>query len=229
MSKTRIWTVLLAAAGLVAWGDGEPVTANWLPTAAGTYTLTDGANWDTGVAPTNGIDIANFAPGAIDGAQIIAFPGIANYNTWNMSTVTGSSNQTIRTPTRNYNGTTIRYMHLDNPNGCRGTWAMGDVHTQIVLSPTDGFVPSLATLDCSNSPLLVPRAGRSVVERLVGGGLLHKSGTSPTSATSVSFTRVKAVDPLTQDQPDHGFLDPLLLVLVSGSHKALSSLCNNIK
>ena len=198
--KNKVFVASLAVAlcaAFVAYGDG-PVTANWLPTAAGTYTLTDGANWDTGVAPTNGIDIANFAPGAIDGAQIIAFPGIANYNTWNMSTVTGSSNQTIRTPTRNYNGTTIRYMHLDNPNGFRGTWAMGDVHTQIVLSPTDGFVPSLATLDCSNSPLLVPRAGTSVVERLVGGGLLHKSGTSPTSATSVSFTRVKAVDPLTQ-------------------------------
>ena len=43
------------SAAMVVRGDGV-VTANWLPTAAGTYTLTDGANWDTGVAPTNGID-----------------------------------------------------------------------------------------------------------------------------------------------------------------------------
>ena len=129
MSKTRIWTVLLAAVGLASWGDGEPVTANWLPTAAGTYTLTDGANWDTGVAPTNGVDIANFAPGAIDGAQNIDFPSIANYNTWDMSTVIGASNQTIRTPIRHSNGTAIRYLRVGNPNGFLGTWALGDVHT----------------------------------------------------------------------------------------------------
>lgn len=193
--------VMVAAAlcAAAAYGDG-PVTANWLPTAAGTYTLTDGANWDTGVAPTNGVDIANFAPGAIDGAQNIDFPSIANYNTWDLSTVIGASNQTIRTPIRHSNGTAIRYMRLANPNGFRGTWVLGDVHTQIILTPTNGFVPTLATLDCSNSPLLIPKAGTSVVERLVGGGLLHKSGSAPTSATSVSLTRVKAVDPFTQSK-----------------------------
>ena len=174
------------------------MTANWLPTAAGTYTLTDGANWDTGVAPTNGTDVANFAPGAIDGAQEIKFPAIKDFNYWAMSTVTGSSNQTIRMPGRHYNGMSSRTLDVANPNVFRGTWATGDSHTQIRLTPEDGFVPSLATLDCSYSPLFVPRAGTSVVERLVGGGLFHKSATGPTSATSVSLTRIKAVDPLAQ-------------------------------
>ena len=65
--QMRVWWMIAAAlCAVAAHGDG-PVTANWLPTTAGTYTLTDGANWDTGVAPTNVIDIANFAPGAIDG------------------------------------------------------------------------------------------------------------------------------------------------------------------
>ena len=123
MLKTRIWTVLLVAAGLAAWGDGEPVTANWLPTAAGTYTLTDGANWDTGVAPTNGIDIANLAPGEIEGAQNIDLPAISSISSWNLGTVTGASNQTIRTPGRHTNGMTIRYLTIANPNGFRGTWA----------------------------------------------------------------------------------------------------------
>ena len=96
--QTRVWWMITAAlCAVAAYGEGS-VTANWLPTAAGTYTLTDGANWDTGVAPTNGIDIANFAPGAIDGAQVIAFTNIVNYNTWDLSTVIGASNQTIRTP-----------------------------------------------------------------------------------------------------------------------------------
>ena len=198
--QMSVWAMIAAAlCAVAAHGDG-PVTANWLPTAAGTYTLTDGANWDTGVAPTNGVDIANFAPGAIDGAQNIDFPSIANYNTWDLSTVIGASNQTICTPARHSNGTAIRYLRVGNPNGFRGTWALGDVHTQIILTPTNGFVPTLATLDCSNSPLLIPKAGTSVVERLVGGGLLHKSGSAPTSATSVSLTRVKAVDPFTQSK-----------------------------
>ena len=68
--QMRVWWMIAAAlCAVAAHGDG-PVTANWLPTTAGTYTLTDGANWDTGVAPTNGVDIANFAPGAIEHCQL---------------------------------------------------------------------------------------------------------------------------------------------------------------
>ncbi len=197
MSKTRIWTVLLAAAGLVAWGDGEPVTANWLPTAAGTYTLTDGANWDTGVAPTNGIDIANFAPGAIEGAQNIDLPAISSISSWNLGTVTGASNQTIRTPGRHSNGTAIRYLTVANPNGFRGTWALKDAHARLYLIPTNSLVPSLATLDCFYAPMVTTYPGTSVVERLTGGGLVHKAANN-NDVQSNNVLQIKGVAPFTQ-------------------------------
>ena len=197
MSKTRIWTVLLAAAGLAAWGDGEPVTANWLPTASGTYTLTDGANWDTGVAPTNGVDIANFAPGAIDGAQNIDLPAISSISSWNLGTVTGASNQTIRTPGRHTNGMTVRYLTIANPNGFRGTWALKDAHARLYLIPTNSLVPSLATLDCSYAPMVTTYPGTSVVERLTGGGLVHKAANN-NDVQPNNVLQIKGVAPFTQ-------------------------------
>ena len=197
MLKTRIWTVLLAAAGLAAWGDGEPVTANWLPTTAGTYTLTDGANWDTGVAPTNGIDIANFAPGEIEGAQNIDLPATSALSTWKLGTVTGASNQTIRTPGRHSNGTVIRYLTVANPNGFRGTWALKDAHARLNLIPTNSLVPSLATLDCYYGPLVTTYPGTSVVERLTGGGMVHK-GANNNDVQPNNVLQIKGVAPFTQ-------------------------------
>ena len=197
MLKTRIWTVLLVAAGLAAWGDGEPVTANWLPTAAGTYTLTDGANWDTGVAPTNGIDIANLAPGEIEGAQNIDLPAISSISSWNLGTVTGASNQTIRTPGRHTNGMTIRYLTIANPNGFRGTWALKDAHARLYLIPTNSLVPSLATLDCSYAPMVTTYPGTSVVERLTGGGLVHKAANN-NDVQPNNVLQIKGVAPFTQ-------------------------------
>ena len=197
MSKTRIWTVLLVAAGLAAWGDGEPVTANWLPTAAGTYTLTDGANWDTGVAPTNGIDIANLAPGEIEGAQNIDLPAISSISSWNLGTVTGASNQTIRTPGRHTNGMTVRYLTIANPNGFRGTWALKDAHARLYLIPTNSLVPSLATLDCSYAPMVTTYPGTSVVERLTGGGLVHKAANN-NDVQPNNVLQIKGVAPFTQ-------------------------------
>ena len=142
MRKNVFGMIAAALCAAAAHGDG-PVTANWLPTAAGTYTLTDGANWDTGVAPTNGIDIANFAPGAIDGAQNIDLPATSAISSWYLGTVTGASNQTIRTPARHSNGTAIRYLTVANPNGFRGTWALKDAHTRLYLIPTNSLMPSL--------------------------------------------------------------------------------------
>ena len=195
--QTRVWWMITAAlCAVAAYGEGS-VTANWLPTAAGTYTLTDGANWDTGVAPTNGIDIANFAPGAIDGAQNIDLPATSAISSWYLGTVTGASNQTIRTPKRHYNGTTIRYLTVGNPNGFQGTWALQDLHARLNLTPTNGLVPTLATLDCYHAPLVLNGPGTSVVERLTGGGLLHK-GANNNDPQPNNVLRIKGVDPLTQ-------------------------------
>ena len=196
MRKNVFGMIAAALCAAAAHGDG-PVTANWLPTAAGTYTLTDGANWDTGVAPTNGTDIANFAPGAIDGAQNIDLPATSAISSWYLGTVTGASNQTIRTPARHSNGTTIRYLTVANPNGFRGTWALRDAHTRLYLIPTNSLVPSLATLDCYYAPLVITHPGTSVVERLTGGGLVHK-GANNNEYQPNNVLRIKGVAPFTQ-------------------------------
>lgn len=49
--RTLAWACVLGCAGaLPVWGDvveapEAGVTANWVPTAAGTYSITDAANW----------------------------------------------------------------------------------------------------------------------------------------------------------------------------------------
>ena len=197
MKRVALMAFAAALSAMAVRGDGEPVTANWLPTAAGTYTLTDGANWDTGVAPTNGVDIANFAPGAIDGAQNIDLPATSAISSWYLGTVTGASNQTIRTPARHSNGTAIRYLTVANPNGFRGTWSLSDAHTRLYMIPTNSLVPSLATLDCYYAPLVITHPGTSVVERLTGGGLVHK-GANNNEYQPNNVLRIKGVAPFTQ-------------------------------
>ena len=197
MNRLALWAfaaTLCAACGLR--GD-EPVTANWLPTAAGTYAITNASYWDTGFAPTNFECIANFAPGAIDGPQNIDFPN--SQNSWQLGTVYGASNQTIRSPARSYNGTTIRYVNVANPNGFQGTWAFQDLHARFYMTPTNGFVPKVAALDCYHAPLLLTSPGTSVVERLTGGGLLHRGGNN-NDVQSNNVLQIKGVDPLVQSR-----------------------------
>ena len=65
--QTRVlWMIAAALCAVAVHGDG-PVTANWLPTAAGNYSLVAPENWDTGIPPTNSVAVANFAPGEIAG------------------------------------------------------------------------------------------------------------------------------------------------------------------
>ena len=193
----RVWGMVAAAlCAVAARGDG-PVTANWLPTAAGTYSITNTAYWDTGFAPTNFEYVANFAPGAIEGAQNIDFPN--SQSSWRLGTVCGASNQTIRTPARHTNGTTIRHLEVANPNGFQGTWAFQDLHARFYLTPTNNLVPTVASLDCYHAPLLLTSPGTSVVERLVGGGLLHR-GANNNDVQSNNVVVIKGVDPFVQSR-----------------------------
>ena len=195
--QMRVWTMITAAlCAVAAYGDG-PVTANWLPTAAGTYAITNASYWDTSFAPTNFEYVANFAPGAIEGPQNIDFPN--SQNSWQLGTVYGASNQTIRSPARSYNGTTIRYVDVANPNGFQGTWAFQDLHARFYMTPTNGFVPKVAALDCYHAPLLLTSPGTSVVERLTGGGLLHRGGNN-NDVQSNNVLQIKGVDPLMQSR-----------------------------
>ena len=175
----------------------EPVTANWLPTAAGTYAITNASYWDTGYAPTNFKYVANFAPGPIEGPQNIDFPN--SQSSWALGTVYGASNQTIRSPSRHSNITTVRYVEVANPNGFQGTWAFQDLHARFYMTPTNDFVPTVASLDCYHAPLVTTGPGTSVVERLTGGGLLHR-GTAENTVQSNNVLRIKGVDPLAQSR-----------------------------
>lgn len=168
--------ITAALCAVAAHGDG-PVTANWLPTAAGTYTLTDGVNWDTGVAPTNSVAVANFASGEISGKQTISLPGISGFSTWYLGTVLGAPNQTIRLPARHSNGSTVRYLYVADPGGFQGTWVAQDALSRLILSPTNGVEQRLATLDTSLSTLLYVNGGTAAVEKVTGGGTLMKYDT----------------------------------------------------
>ena len=197
--KKKVFVANLAmalCATCVVRGDG-PVTANWLPTAAGTYSITNTAYWDTGFAPTNFEYVANFAPAAIDGAQNIDFPN--SQSSWRLGTVCGASNQTIRTPARHTNGMTYRHLEVANPNGFQGTWAFQDTHSRFYLTPTNDLVPTVASFDCYYAPLLLTARGTSVIERLTGGGLLHR-GSRVNEVESDNVLRIKGVDPLLQSR-----------------------------
>ena len=198
MRRTTIATIGLFAA-TVALGvrADDAVTANWLPTAAGTYSITNTSYWDAGFAPTNFEHVANFAPGAIEGPQNIDFPN--SQSSWRLGTVYGASNQTVCSPARHTNGTTIRYVEVANPNGFQGTWAFQDLHARFYLTPTNDFVPTVASLDCYHAPLVITAPGTSVVERLTGGGLLHRGGNN-NDVQSNNVLRIKGVDPLAQSR-----------------------------
>jgi hypothetical protein len=179
-----------ALAAAVAFAANAGITANWTPTASGTYSLVAADNWDGGVVPTNAADVANFAPGEIAGQQYIDFPGISGFNTWHLGVVTGASNQTIRLPARHSNGSATRYVYVEDPNGFQGAWATKDAWSRLYLTPTNGVQskPTLATLDTANGPYLFVRGGTGVVDRITGGGMLLKYGASE--------LQVKGIDPV---------------------------------
>ncbi len=165
-----------ALAAAFAFAANAGITANWTPTASGSYSLVAPENWDGGVAPTNSEDVANFAPGEIAGSQTISLPGINGFNTWYLGTVNGAYNQTIRLPARHSNGSAVRYVYVADPSGFQGTWAAQDALSRLVLSPTNGVEQSLSTLNTSLSMLFYVNGGTAAVEKVTGGGTLMKLG-----------------------------------------------------
>ena len=161
-----------AAAIAFVFAANAGITANWTPTASGSYSLVAPENWDGGVAPTNSEDVANFAPGEIAGSQTISLPGISGFNTCYLGTVNGAYNQTIRLPARHSNGSTVRYLYVSDPSGFQGTWAAQDALSRFVLSPADGVEQSLSTLNTSLSMLFYVNGGTAAVEKVTGGGTL---------------------------------------------------------
>lgn len=161
------------AAGTVMAQDAE--SGNWLPVDAGTYSIADESNWEGGVVPTNSAATANFAPNGDVGAQNLDFPDTLNLE-WNLGTVIGATNQTIRMPDRVSTWTRTRILNVANPNGFGGTWATREAHSQINLTPTGSFTPTLSTLVTTNAPYVQVQSGTAAVERLVGGGTIGKRG-----------------------------------------------------
>lgn len=170
-------------------------SANWLPVEAGTYSITDAANWEGGVIPTNSTATANFAPNGAVGTQYLDFPDTRNVE-WRLGTVIGVTNQTIRMPDRYSGGhTTYRDLHVKNPNAFAGTWTTRDAHSRIHLAPTGSFVPTLATLSITNAPFLHFASGTAAVERIDGGGMVGKCGAG-------GVLHIKGVNPPDQMRTD---------------------------
>ena len=77
------------------------------------------------------------------------------------------------------------------------TWALKDAHARLYLIPTNSLVPSLATLDCFYAPMVTTYPGTSVVERLTGGGLVHKAANN-NDVQPNNVLQIKGVAPFTQ-------------------------------
>lgn len=165
--------------GAPAFAEGtdaaEGLTADWLPTAAGTYDWWDAANWSGGAAPTNRDDVARFDATAIDGAQTIAMPGIY-CTSIAFGVVSGHENQTIRSFERRYNGTSTRNMTVVNPNGFKGVWDQADSRANWIAEPSEDFVPVFQNVLGTYMPQFTVASNRAEIGRVVGGDGLMKRG-----------------------------------------------------
>ncbi len=150
------------------------LTADWLPTAAGTYGWWDAANWSGGVAPTNGGDMARFDAAAVEGAQTIVLPEEVAYRDFTLGTVSGHANQTIRSSERATNGTTVRKMSVANPNAFMGAWDQADALANWVAQPSDDFVPVFQNVEGTYMPQFTVASNRAEIGRFGGEGFVKK-------------------------------------------------------
>ncbi len=203
---TLVWACVLGCAGgaLSARGDAAEateagVTANWAPTAAGSYAITDAANWTgTDRIPTNAADTIHFVPdpAALAGAQTIYFPAVTTSRfAWDLGTFDGATNQTLRGSGRDSNATRYGVVRLGNPNGFLGSYETVDFSTTWRVSATEDFTPFLANVKASKGPVVeVGGDGTARIGRLYGGELLQKAGTGNLAVEDVesaASTRVR--------------------------------------
>lgn len=200
--------VILYAAlcGAIRAEEGAPgLTANWLPTAAGTYDWWEAANWYGGVAPTNRGDTARFDAAAIEGPQQIKLPkanGARNFD-FALGTILGHENQTIRSPERISNGTTARDITVTNPNGFKGTWTQKDALVNWIAQPTDAYTPVFAKVDAAYMPKFTVASNRAEIGEVVGGSGLVKRGDGALAIRGVKPT----IRPNVRLQADAGTLE----------------------
>lgn len=181
------WACALGCAGgaLPVWGDGATeagVTANWVPTEAGAYSITNEANWaGTDRIPTNAADTIHFAPdpAALAGTQYLQFPKVRERrHVWSLGTLDGATNQILCGSERDSTETSYGTVRLGNPNGFSGSYMARDFATTWLVSAVDGFVPYLANVQTSLGPIVeVEGEGTARIGRLYGGELLQKAGT----------------------------------------------------
>lgn len=183
MNEMIGWTtaraVVLCAAlcGAVRAEEGATgLTANWLPTAAGTYDWWDAANWADGAVPTNRGDTARFDAPVIEGPQNIKLPSAKGVRNFALGTIYGHENQTIRSFERNSNSTAARDITVADPNGFKGTWTQADALVTWITRPTDAYTPMFAKVDAAYMPKFTVASNRAVIGEVVGGSGLVKRG-----------------------------------------------------
>lgn len=177
--RTAARAVVLCAAlcGAVRAEEGATgLTANWLPTAAGTYDWWDAANWADGAVPTNRGDTARFDAVAIEGNQTIALPKGNEFRRFTLGTVFGHTNQVVKSPARSSNGTTIRQMSVADPNGFKGAWDQADAKANWIAEPADSFVPLFAQVVGTYMPQFTVASNRAEIGEVIGGDGLVKAG-----------------------------------------------------
>lgn len=204
--RTLAWACALGCTGgaLPVWGDGDGateagVTANWVPTAAGTYSITNEANWaGTDRIPTNAADTIHFAPdpSALAGTQTIFFPSLKTRDyVWNLGTFDGAANQILCGSGRDSSATRYSVVRLGNPNGFPGSYETVDFSTTWRVSATEDFTPFLANVKASKGPVVeVGGSGTARIGRLYGGELLQKAGTGNLTiddVESITATRIR--------------------------------------
>lgn len=202
---TLVWACVLGGTGaLSAWGDGTEaaeagVTANWVPTEAGTYSITDAANWTgTDRIPTNAADTVHFAPDptSLAGTQTIFFPAVAvNGYVWDLGAFDGAANQILCGSGRDSSATRYSVVRLGNPNGFPGSYETVDFSTTWRVSATEDFTPFLANVRASKGPVVeVEGSGTARIGRLYGGELLQKAGTGNLAiddVEAITATRIR--------------------------------------
>lgn len=210
MDERIRWTaaraVVLCAAlcGAVRAEEGATgLTANWLPTAAGTYGWWDAANWDGGVAPTNHGDTARFDAAAIEGPQKIELPGANGAHDFAFGTIYGHEDQTIRSFKRNSNCTTYRNITVADPNGFKGTWTQADALVNWIARTTDTYTPVFANVDAAYMPKFTVASNRAEIGEVVGGSGLVKRGAGALVVRGVKPT----IRPNVRLQADAGTLE----------------------
>lgn len=159
----------------------EGVSATWQPTAAGTYSWNDVANWNTERPPTNSDDAVNLNI-ETEGPQTIQLTG----NTW-LGTISGRADQTIASPERSTFSRTFWQIHIANPSNFAGTWQSGDSGALWYVQPTADFTPSFATFETTLRPAVNASTGCVRFGTLTGGGMLYLFGGADTKVDDVAL------------------------------------------